>query len=422
MFVERSAAKIRAVRTLFVVACLLPTVGLVGWVWYRRSPIYADPLTAGWSRTLGLTVTADSLEHLRPNVIRLQEVAILDAATRPLTRLPEAELEQRADGVIARLPTVVLDAAAVAAAARFSVAWLTEPVRFPSGGVLQIDGLSWAAGSQQQPLGGFRIEYVIAEGGRAIRVRREPADADELRLRAVATSDGPRLEAELTCERGLPAELVAAATGWLPRLGPFATVRGNFRATAEEAQGGHATWSGDGEAVVVGVDLAGLAGVVGQRAQGEGVLRIEALTLEEGRITAARFLLSAEEGTLGRGLLERLVTVFDCRLGPAAGMVVADQEWLAGPPYPFDQADFAVDLTRAGMTLRSGGTARADLVTVAGQALLESAGGSISYERFAWLFAPYAKGMLPAAIPASEQAIEVLSHLPIASDAPQSRF
>ena len=104
MFVERSAAKIRAVRTLFVLACLLPTVGLVGWAWYRRSPLYADPLTAGWSRTLGLTVTAESLQHLRPHVMRLQEVAILDTAARPLTRLPEAELEQRADGVIARMP------------------------------------------------------------------------------------------------------------------------------------------------------------------------------------------------------------------------------------------------------------------------------------------------------------------------------
>lgn len=422
MFVERSVARIRAVRTLFVLACLLPTVGLVGWALYRRSALYTDPLTAGWSQTLGLAVTVESMQNVRPAVMRLRDVGILDAAGRPLARLPAAELEQRSDGVIARLPSLALDAAAVAEAARFSLAWLTEPVRFPAGGVVQVDALSWGGGDEQQPLGGFRVEYVVVEAGRAIRVRREPADADELRVRALAGPDGPRLEVELNCERGLPAELVAAATGWMPGFGDSAALRGSFRATADVTRPGRSVWSGVGEAVVAGVDLAGLAAVVGQRAQGEGVLRIEALSLEAGRISSARFVLSAQDGAIGRGLLERLVTVFGCRLGPAAGAVPLDRDWLAGPPVGFDEAALAVDLTRTGLTLRPAGTAAAALITAAGQSLLEAGSGSISYDRFAWLFAPNRQGVIPAAIPASEQAVQVLSRLPIASEAPESRF
>jgi hypothetical protein len=422
MFIERSVARIRAVRTLFVLACLLPTLGLVGWSLYRRSSLYSDPLTAGWSQALGLAVTVESMQNVRPAVMRLREVGILNELGRPLARVSVAELEQRSDGVIVSLPTLLLDEAAVSEAARLSLAWLTEPVRFPAGGAVQVDALSWGRGEEQHPLGGFRVEYVVVDAGRAIRVRREPADADELRVRALAGSDGRRLEVELNCERGLPAELVAAATGGMPGFGDSATLRGSFRATADATRQGRFAWSGVGEAVVAGVDLSGLAAVVGQRAEGEGVLRIEALGLEAGRITSARFVLSAEDGAIGRGLLERLVTVFGCRLGPAGGAASVDRDWLAGPPVGFDEAALAVELTRTGLTLRPAGNPVAALVTVAGQSLLEAGSGSISYDRFAWLFAPNRQGVIPAAIPASEQAVEVLSHLPNALEAPESRF
>lgn len=93
-------------------------------------------------------------------------------------------------------------------------------------------------------------------------------------------------------------------------------------------------WRGSGNGVVTGVDLEGLAGVAGQVARGDAVLRIENLSLVDGRITAARFLLSAEEGSLGRGLLERMVTVLGCRFGPAGSSSRPGLTGSPGPPFP----------------------------------------------------------------------------------------
>lgn len=424
MFVERSAARIQLVRTIFVCVCLLPTLGLVGWAAYRRSSLYADPLLGAWSRSLGLAVAADAVEHVRPSVVRLREITLTNGRQHPLAAVPMAELEERSQGTLVRLPALTLDANGVRTVAAVSLAWLTEPVRFPRGGVVRIDDFSWNTDTREQPQGGFRVEYVVADGGRAIRIRREPAESDELRLRAVAAQDGLRLEAELICERGLPADLVAAATGWMPTFGPSATIRGHLTASAAGEGSGTvaARWNGGGDGIVSGVDLAGMAAVAGQMARGEAVLRIENLAIEEGRITAARFLLSAEEGEVSRTLLERMVTVFGCRLGAAAGPVTAWEAWLAGPPLAFDDTSLAVELDRSGVTLQAVGMSATTLAAWGGRPLLEAGGVRVSYDRFAWLFAPTAIGTIPATIPASPRAIEVLSRLPMAADAPRGRF
>jgi len=423
MFVERSAARIQLVRTIFVCACLLPTLGLVGWAAFRRSSLYADPLLGAWSRSLGFAVAADSVEHVRPSVVRLRKVTLTDGRDQPLAAVPVAELEERSQGTLVRLPSLALDAVGVRTVAALSLAWLTEPVRFPRGGVVRIDGFSWNTDTREQPQGGFRIEYVVADGGRAIRIRREPADSDELRLRAVAAPDGVRLEAELVCERGVPSELVAAATGWIPSFGPSAMIRGHLTAFAAGGEAGTPRrWDGAGDGVVSGVDLAGLAAVAGQMARGEAVLRIENVSIEEGRMTAARFLLSSEEGEVSRTLLERLVTVFGCRLGAAAGQVTAWEEWLAGPPLAFDDMALSAELDRSGVALQAVGMSATTLAAWGGRPLLEAGGGRVSYDRFAWLFAPTAIGTIPATIPASPRAIEVLSRLPVTAGGPRGRF
>ena len=424
MFVERSAARIRLVRILFVLVCLLPTVGLVGWAAYRRSSLSRDSLLSAWSRTLGVAVTADSVENIRPAVMRLRNVALTTATNRFLLGVEVVEVETRDQGSLVRLPSLAIDQTGVTTLARLSLAWLTEAVRFPEGGVIEVDSLTWGAAGLPQPQGGFRIEFVVADTGRAIRIRREPADSDELRLRAVASPAGLRLEAELIAEQGLPADLAAAVAGWLPNFGDAAVIRGSLQATAtpKTKDGGGWRWSGGGQGVVTDVALSELAEAAGQQANGEAVLQIEDLAVEDSRIAAARMTLSATEGELGRGLVERLITVFGCRLGPAAATLVTGEAWMAGPPLAFDEASFAVSLDRSGVTLRGVGAAGDTLALLGGRGLLETKSTKIGYDRFAWLFAPMIPGAIPATIPASPRAVEVLSHLPEVPEAPAGRF
>jgi hypothetical protein len=423
MFVEQSAARIRLVRTLFVCVCLLPSLGLAGWALYRRSATALDPFLADWSRSIGFSIAVDQVEHLRPSVLRIRNLVLTDNSTRQVLGVDVAEVEERAEGTLVRLPELAVDRHAAVRLAAAARQWLLEPVRFPRGGAVRVGELSWNTSTASLPLGSFLAEFVVVEEGRAIRIRREPADSDELRLRVIHALDGPRVEAELICETGVPAELAAVVCGWLPDFGSDAMVRGRLQATAAGplSDGGLGPWSGSGEGVVVGVDLAELAGVAGQTARGVGFLQIESLALEDGRITDASFLLSAESGSLGRGLLERLVTVFACRLGPAAPQM-AGADWLAGPALPFDEAAIAVQVDRTGVVVEAAGLGGTTLAASRGLSLLEAAGGSISYERFAWFFAPTATELLPATIPASPRALEVLSRLPIGASLPRSRF
>jgi hypothetical protein len=423
MFVEQSAARIRLVRTLFVCVCLLPSLGLTGWALYRHSATALDPLLAGWSRSIGYSITVDQIEHLRPSVMRMRNLVLKDNGTRQIISVALAEVEERAEGTLVRLPELAVDRHAAVRLAAAARQWLMEPVRFPQGGAVRVGDFSWNTSTASRSLGGFLAEFVVAAEGRAIRIRREPADGDELRLRVIHAPDGPRVEVELSCERGLPAELAAVVCGWLPDFGSDAMVRGRLQATAAGSlsDDGLGPWSGSGEGVVVGVDLTVLAGAAGQTARGEGLLQIESLALEGGRITAASFLLSAENGSLGRELLERLVTVFACRLGPAAPQMVG-ADWLAGPALAFDEAAFALQIDRTGVLVAAAGLGGNTLVASRGLSLLEAAGRSISYERFAWFFAPAASELIPATIPASPRALEVLSRLPIGAEPPSGHF
>lgn len=424
MFVERSAARIRLVRMLFVLVCLLPTVGLVSWVAYRRSSLSRDPLLSAWSQTLGVTVTADSVENIRPAVMRLRNVALTTATNRLLLGVEVAEYETRDQGRLVRLPSLEIDQAGVTTLAGLSLAWLTEAVRFPEGGVIEVDSLTWRGAASPRQQGGFRIEFVVADSGRAIRIRREPADSDELRLRAVSSPAGLRLEVELIAEQGLPADLAAAVTGWLPNFGDAAVIRGSLQAAAtpKTPDGGDWRWSGVGQGVVTDVAVGELAEAAGQQASGVAVLQIEDLAVEDSRIAAARMTLSVKDGELGRGLVERLITVFGCRLGPAAATLVTGDAWLAGPPLAFDEASLAVSLDRSGVTLRGVGAAGDTLAVLGGRGLLETVSTRIGYDRFAWLFAPMIPGAIPATIPAAARAVEVLSHLPEVPETPAGRF
>lgn len=417
MFVERSAARMRLVRITFVAACLLPTAGLMGWAAYRRTGGHAAALLDGWTHTLGVRVAAASVEHVRPAMLRLQDVALAGPDGGPLLMAATAEVELRPDGPFVRVPQVELDARSVAACSSLAGTWLTEPVRFRQGVVIDIGRVVWRIGETRVDWGGLRLECVMADGGRAVRIRREPADGDELRVRWEPTDAEPTLTFDLLCQQGLPVGIAAAATGWAPPLGDQATVRVQCSARRERGR-----WHGEGSGLVEQVDLSLLAAAIDQQAAGQAQLRIQRGIIEDDRIAEARCTLTSQDGQLGRGLIDRMITVLGCQLGPDLSAMQDRSLAVRDGTVRFDQLQLAVDVGPQGILLAPPNGSEAALVSVGGRPLLWAAAHAVPVERLAWLFVPADAGDGPVMIPASPRAMRVLSRLPLPGGSPHGRF
>jgi len=73
MFIERSAARIRLARTLFVLLGVLPCAGLCAWAAVRHSSVYRDSTERRCEQVIGLPFRIGSVEHVRPNAMRLHD-------------------------------------------------------------------------------------------------------------------------------------------------------------------------------------------------------------------------------------------------------------------------------------------------------------------------------------------------------------
>ena len=73
MFIERSAARIRLVRTLFVLLAVLPCAGLCGWAAVRHSKGHREAIERRFEQVIGLPLAIGGVEYVRPNVMRLRD-------------------------------------------------------------------------------------------------------------------------------------------------------------------------------------------------------------------------------------------------------------------------------------------------------------------------------------------------------------
>jgi hypothetical protein len=405
MFVEQSLARLRLARWVFVTVCLLPAAGLVGWAWYHRSGEHVEAILADCSQSLGMRVDANRIEHLRPGTVRLEAVSLAGRDGMPVAEVSEAVLERRATGLRLAIPELLLGDREAAGFGPLAIGWLTDPVSFPGGCVLQIERFRWR---QDGPLwgGGLLVECVATDAGRAIRICRSPSDGDELRLRWEPGEAGGRIEALLTCGEPIPLSTLASAIGWLPDLGEMATVRGRFTVVREEGR-----WTAAGSGSVDRVDLARLAGLLGRRAMGEASLELVEFGLSDGRLERAEVRLDAEEGRLGGGLVDSLVTVLGCRGGaslPEVMLPLGGGERGRGSMVPFRSISLIADLDSRGLRLRGFEGASAGVVEGPAAPILLPPVGRVACERLAWLF-PADNG---AAIPASAGAARLLLRLP----------
>jgi hypothetical protein len=381
MFIEQSVARRRVVRQLFVAAGLLPCAALVGVAWWRQSAGHAAAVAREAGAHLGVPVTIDRVVHPRPGVMRLSGVAV-----GGVLAVPDVEVETTATEVRLRVPSVAFSPAGARLLSDLVGEWLARAARYPRSWVIDVGEVAWLTATERRiPAGGWHGECVAADGARAVRLRREPATSEEIRVRRGA--DG--LAVEATLEAGVPAAIVAASTAggevWGDALGPHAVVRG-----AVQAVRGADGWTGQATGVIEGIDLAAAFRGGGRRLQGEATLVISALEIASGRLDRCDLELAAAGGAIAQDVLDGLVSSLGCRPGPAYRALAGDSV------RRFDKLACRVLLDAGGLRLASTGRPADAIVTSQGLVVLEESPAPVPATRLAWVLSPAGSPPVPA--------------------------
>jgi len=408
MFVARSAARIARVRAAFVLLVLLPCLGLGAWAVHRRSGMHRDAVRLAWQRQVGLPLTVTAIDHPRPGVIRGRDCLVATTDGRPALTLPVVEVETAATEVRLRIDRLRCDAAGAAMLAAMAGDWLERGARFDRNCVVEIADFAWdiRAGSGDDP-SALRIECVVQEGDRAVRIVRPtaPGADDEVkivrRIDAGAAGDrapeqtAARIEIEAECRRPLPFPiLVACAAG--TRLagcdaGDSAVVTGVLLAAYDRAG-----WNGEVRGVIEQVDLAACTASLAGGAAGEATIAVDDLRWAGNRIEACDVACTASHGRIEQRLLDALVGTLGCRPGVAYGPP-------DGRGRAFDAAGWRLWIDHRGAELRAPREAvsplAGGLAASGGRSIIDPPPGGFPVDRLAWLLAPPGAPFVPATGP-----------------------
>ena len=424
MFIERSAARIRLARTLFVLLGVFPCAGLCGWAAMRHSSGHRDTIERRCEQAIGLPFRIGRVEHVRPNAMRWHECQLVSAAGAVVLTAPVIEVESLPHEI--RLTLVRLDGTPALARVLVGIAeaWLRQPVRFPVDCVVDVDDFSWQSRSPAGPgevqtrdhartafqSRGLHVECVAANGSRAVRVRRNddgsgPADEvrvvagsrdlaaghDEIRQADTAgESDtvAPRLEVSGSVSEPLPIAMLEAVCGLgegaLP-LGDEATVSGTIDAVFDEGLS-----SGSAQARVERVDLATASLHLPHRVSGEASLAIEKLEWSRNTITNAACQGTVSRGRLGQRLLDACVSMLGCRPGPAFRSLAQEEV------RRFDDLGAMLRIGPGGADLRASPGWDGSLARIQGLSILDEPPSVMPLDRLAWLLSPPGAPAVPA--------------------------
>lgn len=383
MFIERSAAKIRRVRTLFVLLGILPCVLLIGWAVVWRSESHRDAIRDAAERALGMPIVIGSVDHVRPGALRLRDCALLGAAGEMLLAISDLEVEATADEVRVRLPAAQCGPEAVAALVRIARAWLDEPVRFRRAWIVEVGALEWttagggpgadetmpaAAGGSPFPL---RVECVAAGDARAVRVFRGTGDGEGDEIRVIRTAGSPiRHEVRAAIRQPLPWGVIRPtlppALAAALSLGAVAALTGNLDARFDDEG-----WSGVADGLVEDVDLGEMSAGRPYRLGGLLTVAIERLEWKRGRVEALRATGAAGRGRISQSLLGALVSVFGCRPGPAFHSLAGESM------RPFDDLAVTADLESDRIMVTAGPNRGGSLVRRQGLSLVDESSAAV---------------------------------------------
>ena len=96
MFIERSAVRIRLMRTLFVLLAVLPCAGLCGWAAVRHSNVHREAMERRFEQVIGLPLQIGSIEYVRPNAMRLRDCRLSTPSGAVVLVAPAIEVESLA--------------------------------------------------------------------------------------------------------------------------------------------------------------------------------------------------------------------------------------------------------------------------------------------------------------------------------------
>lgn len=398
MFIEQSAARSSAVRVVFVLAGFVPCVALVAVAWWRHSPGHVARVTQAASAHLGLPVSAGAIVHPRPGVLRLAEVVVGGTSGGQVLVVPQMEVETAGGEVRVRVPRLECSPGAVRVLAEMAGEWLRRPTRFVDAWVLDVGEATWpvSAGAGGCVLGGWHVECVAVGDSRAMRCRREPPTADDVRVRT--SPEGFVVEGSLgeNVPLAMLAAVVPGAAPWADAAGGQAVMSGRI-----DARCGADGWSGSVAGTVEHVALDGLVAGNGSRMRAEATIAVANLQFVAGRIVACDMLVSATAGTLPQTMLDGLVSNLGCRPGPAYRAIGGDVT------RRFDR--LACRIVLEGGVLRIGSVEGGGgaLLVAQGLSVLDEPAAAVPATRLAWFLSPEGRPAVPAT-PASAWLMSVL--------------
>ena len=436
MFIAHSAARVRLVRTIFVLAGLIPCAAIVAWAVHLRSESHRESVRLAWQRTVGLPLAIGTLESVRPGVVRARDCTLTAAEGAATISCAAVEVEVSATEVRLRIERLRCDPAAARLLGFVAREWLERGARFDRDCVVEVADFAWSLpgvavgesprGSRESAAAAVRIECVSQPGAqsgpqsatetRAIRVVRRsgiPGGRDD-ELRVVRTADaetaaaGERIDIEAAWAEPLPFDVLAAIAadtpiaGWF--LGRAAAATGTVRAS--RAQG---RWTAELAGRIADVDLAAGLGMLATRGSGSAVVDLVRCSCRDDRLIGLEVEATAGAGLVERRFLDSLLGTLGCRPGPAYPPVST-----AGD-VAFDVAAWRLTITGRGVEIASGPRLTGPLALAGGHSLLEPPPVPTPVDRLAWLLAPPAAVPVPAGGPAGW----LMSVMPRPGDPPE---